>query len=167
MHGSSRSHLDVRKRQALRLKSTQYQLINGVLFHQNYDNILLRFLGNDDVDQVLIELHNGKAGRHFGGETTTHKILRAGYYLPTLFKYAHAYSRRCQISQVNVGRERRHAFPLQPVTVQNTFEQQGLDVVSEINQNSSKLHKYILTTTYYFSRWVEVIPLKSINDNEV
>ena len=31
-HGSSPNHLDARKKRALRLKFTQYQLIDGVLF---------------------------------------------------------------------------------------------------------------------------------------
>ena len=42
-HGSSLCHLYARKRRSLRLKYTQYQLINGVLFHKNYDNVLLRW----------------------------------------------------------------------------------------------------------------------------
>ena len=87
--------------------------------------------------------------------------------MPALLRDAHAYARKCQICQVNAGRERRHAFPLQPVTVQNPFEQWGLDVVGEINPNSSKLHKYILYATDYFSKWIEAIPLKVINDTEV
>ena len=68
---------------------------------------------------------------------------------------------------MNVGRERIHAFPLQPITIENPFEQWGLYVVGEINLNSLKLHKYILTTTNYFSKWIEAIPLKVINDTEV
>ena len=60
---------------------------------------------------------------------------------------------KCEICQVNAGRERRPAFPLQPVSIENPFEQWGLDVVDEINPNSSKLHKYILTTIDYFSKW--------------
>ena len=64
-----------------------------------------------------------------------------------------------------MGRERRPAFPL--VTIENPFEQWGLDVVGEINLNSSKLHKYILTATDYFYKWTETKPLKVINDNEV
>jgi hypothetical protein len=64
-------------------------------------------------------------------------------------------------------RERRPTFPLQPVTVQNTFKQWGLDLVGEIKQKSYKIHQYILTTTDYFSKWTEAIPLKVINDNEV
>ena len=68
---------------------------------------------------------------------------------------------------MNVGIERRPTFPLQPVTIKNPFEQWGLDVVGEINPNSSKLHKYILTATNYFSKWTEAIPLKVIIDTEV
>ena len=105
-----------------------------------------------DAEHILIELHDGPVGGHFSGETTAHKVLRAGYYWPTLFRDAHAHARKCQICQVNVGRERRNAFPLHPITVQNPFEQWGLDVFGEINPNSSKLYKYILTTIDYFSK---------------
>ena len=121
----------------------------------------------DDAEHILTELHDGPTGGHFRGETTVHKVLRAGYYWPTLFKDAHAHARKCQIRQVNVGRERRPTFPLQLVTIKNLFKQWGLDVVGEINLNSSKLHKYILTATDYFSKWTKAIPLKVINDTEV
>ena len=124
-------------------------------------------LGKDDVDHVLIELHDVPTCINFDEEMTKHKLLREGYYWPTLFKDAHAYAQKCQIFQVNAGRERRSGFPLQLVMVQNPFEQRGLDVVSEINPNSSKLHKYILTSTNYFTRWTKAIALKSLNDNEV
>jgi hypothetical protein len=40
-------------------------------------------------------------------------------------------------------------------------------LVGEINLNSSKLHKYILTATNYFSKWIEAIPWKFINDTKV
>ena len=69
--------------------------------------------------------------------------------------------------QVNAVKERRPAFPLHRVTIHNPFEEWELDVVSEINPNSLKLHKYTLTATGYFTRWTEAIPLKNINDNEV
>ena len=68
---------------------------------------------------------------------------------------------------MNAGKEKRPTFPLQPVAIQNPFEQWGLDVVGEINPNSFKLHKYILIANDYFSKWTEAIPLKVISDNEV
>ena len=71
----------------------------------------------DEAEHILIELHDGPVGGHFGGETTAHKVLRVGYYWPTLFRHAHAHARKCQICQVNAGRERSHAFLLHSVTV--------------------------------------------------
>lgn len=40
-------------------------------------------------------------------------------------------------------------------------------MVDEKNQNSSKLHKYILTAIDYFYKWTEATPLKIVNDTEV
>jgi hypothetical protein len=84
-----------------------------------------------------------------------------------LFKYSHAYARKFLECQKSVGRERKVTFPLQPVIIEHPFQQWGLDVIGEINPNSSQLHKYILTATYYFTRWMEAVPLKTINDNQV
>ena len=70
------------------------------------------FLQKDDADKVLEELHDELAGGHFGGEMAIHKVLRARYYWPTLLKDAHAFARIRQVLKVNVGKARRHTFPL-------------------------------------------------------
>ena len=76
----------------------------------------------EDAKHILTELHHGSEGGHFHGETTTHKVLRAGYYCPTPFKDAHAHARKCQVCQVNEGIERRPTFPLHPITIEDPFE---------------------------------------------
>ena len=80
IHGSTPRHLDPTKRRALRLKSSSFQLINGILFRQNFDGILMRCLEKDEAEKVLLELHAGEAGGHFDGDTTAHKVLRVGFY---------------------------------------------------------------------------------------
>ena len=65
-----------------------------MLFRKKIDSVHLRYLEKTKAKKVLQELHDGPAGGHFGGNTTTHKILHAGYYLPTLFKDAHEYARK-------------------------------------------------------------------------
>ena len=121
----------------------------------------------EDAKRVITELHDGPAGGHFSGDTTTHKILRAGYYWPTLFKDAHAHVRNCDVCQRCVGRQAKEAGPLKPVTITKPFEQWGIDIIGEINPNSSLQHKYILTATDYFTRWVEAIPLRKVNEDAV
>jgi hypothetical protein len=65
------------------------------------------------------------------------------------------------------GREKRAIVPLQSVTVSRPFEQWGLDIIEEITPRSSKQHKYILTTTDYFTKWAEAIPLTHVNEKVV
>ena len=47
------------------------------------------------------------------------------------------------------------------------FEQWGIDIIGEIKPNSSLQHKYILMATDYFTRWVEAIPLRKVNEDAV
>ena len=51
-------------------------------------------------------------GGRFGGETTAHKILRAGYYWPTLFRDSYTFVRKCQECQLAAGRVKKPTFPL-------------------------------------------------------
>eukprot|EP00253_Pinus_taeda_P035194 PITA_35194 len=134
-----------------------------MLFRWNYDSILLRCLEKHEAQKVLQELHDGPAGGHFGADTTSHKIIHVGYYYPTLFKDTHEYVRKCQICQTTSGRQRKPAFPLQPVNIEQPFEQWVLDIIGEITPHSSKQHRYILTTIDYFTKLVEAIPLKTTN----
>ena len=44
------------------------------------------------------------------------------------------------------------------VKVEAPFQQWGLDFIGEIHPQSSAQHRWILTTTNYFMKWVEAIP---------
>lgn len=72
--------LNPKQKREFRLKVAPYQLIQGILFRSNQEGVLLRWLEKEDYVRVLNELHQGPAGGHFRGETTMHKVLKAGYY---------------------------------------------------------------------------------------
>ena len=65
------------------------------------------------------------------------------------------------------GQRKKSCIPTLAYYYRESLRTMGIGVVGEINPNSSKLHKYIITTTDYFSKWTEEIPLKIINDIEV
>jgi hypothetical protein len=167
MHGSDPHNIDPKNRRALRLKSASFQLINDILFRKNFDGVFLRCLEKEESEKVLAELHSGDADGHFGGDKTTHKVLRAGYYWSALFKYAHLLSHKCVIYQKGPGWVKKEAFALQPITVDAPFQQWGLDIIGPINPPSSQQHKYILTKIDYFTIWSEDLPLKVVNTNQV
>lgn len=43
-HGSFPLHMNPKCRRALRLKYAQYTMINGILFHNNHDGVLLKYV---------------------------------------------------------------------------------------------------------------------------
>ena len=68
------------------------------------------------------ELHDFPTGGHLSGDTTAHKILRVGYYWPTLFKDAHAYVRKCDVCQRSGGRLAKPVGPMQRVIISKPFK---------------------------------------------
>jgi hypothetical protein len=166
-HGTCSKNLNPRERRALGLKSAQYHLISSILFWINYDGVLLICIEHEDADTVPKELHDGPAGGHFVGNTTTHKILRDNYYWHTLFKDAHTYPRNYKTCQMSTRKEKKETIPLQPMTFSRHFEQWGLDIIGEITPSSSKQHKYILTAINYFTKWEDSIPLTHLNEKVV
>ena len=135
--GTTQDHLYPKKKRAVRLKSAPYQLVNNVLFRKNADGVLLHCLEKEEFDLVITQLHDATAGGHFGGDTTPHKILRESYSWPTVFKDAHAFIRRCPDCQTAAGRVKKPTFPLQPVVVDRSFQQCGIDIIGRINPSSS------------------------------
>ena len=138
VRGSCPEHMDASQRRALRLRSIEYRLANNVLYRKNHDGIWLRCLEKDDADHVLKEMHDSLVGGHYGGETTAHRILRAGYYWPTMFRDSHTYSSKCKVCQTTARRERKPVVPLRPVMIYRPFQQWGLDVIGYITPNSSQ-----------------------------
>jgi len=43
-----------------------------------------RCLGEEETCLVLLEVHEGGRGSHIGGRVLAAKLLRAGYYWPTM-----------------------------------------------------------------------------------
>ena len=41
-------------------------------------------------------MHRRVCGGHFSAKTTTHKILRAGYFWPIVFKDSYNFVKRCE-----------------------------------------------------------------------
>jgi len=59
------------------------------------------------------------------------------------------------------------SLPLKSIAVNAPFQQWGLDFIGEINPSSSGQHKWILTATDFFTKWVEAIPTRNAIDKVI
>ena len=94
------------QRRALRLKVEKYVLTQDGLGWRNPDGIILKCVSVEESQTIIKEMHAGVCGEHYAPRTTVAKIMRAGYYWPTLFKDVHSFVRTCQECQFFSGRPR-------------------------------------------------------------
>jgi ribonuclease HI len=149
------------KARALKLKAIRYCLIGQALYWKDPQGVLLMCLDPQQAQKVMNDFHSGLCGGHYFWKTTAHKILRAGYYWPTLFPDVCREVRACIKCQKFSGKQELKSLPLKPVMVSAPFQQWGLDFIGEIHPPSSGQHRWILTATDYFTKWIEAVPTRS------
>lgn len=123
--------------------------------------MLLKCVDFEKSKALLEEMHQGVCGGHYMEKTTAHKILRLGFWWPTIFKDTHHYVRKCDACQRFVGKLKFSGnLPLRPIAVQAPFQKWGIDFIGKIPNKSSGGHSYILVATNYFTKWIEAIPTR-------
>jgi hypothetical protein len=148
---------------ALKLKAINFCINDNLLFWKNPTGILLRCINQEESAKIMTEFHNSECGGHHYWKTTTHKILRVGYYWPSLFSDVCKFVKTCDKCQRFAGKQQLKSLPLKPVVVTGPFQQWGLDFIGEIHPPSSNQHKWILVATDYFTKWIEAIPTRNAN----
>ena len=81
------THLSWDERRRLRHVAKNYLIVDNTLYHHGVDSILCCCLTHDEDEVVLNDCHGGACGVHLSGLSTTQKILRAGYFWSSIFKY--------------------------------------------------------------------------------
>jgi hypothetical protein len=77
--------MDKSKVRSLKLKVVKYCVNNQTLFWRDPSGFLLRCLDEEEAQRVMTEFHEGVCGGHHFWKSTAYKILRDGYYWPSLF----------------------------------------------------------------------------------
>jgi hypothetical protein len=164
--GKFPSHLSYRKKKSIVHQSARYSWISGYLFHTGADQEIRRCVREDEVYDILKACHDDPCGGHFADKRTTYKILRMGYYWPSLFKDARKYVKACDSCQ-RVGQpNHRDEMPLNPQLVLEPFERWALDFIGPINPPSNQ-KVYILVCTDYMTKWVEAKALHRATEEAV
>ena len=68
----------------IKVRAARFVLIKDVLYKIGFSRPYPRCLGNEEADYVMREVHEGICGNHSGSRSLVHKLVRAGYYWPTM-----------------------------------------------------------------------------------
>ena len=80
---------------SIKLKSTKICILNEHMYWKDPGSILLNFLLEDEARQTIEEFHKGYCGGHHSWKVTVNKILRAGFYWPSLFSDVYKEIAKC------------------------------------------------------------------------
>jgi hypothetical protein len=91
---TSASHDEHRR---IRHQAKNYLILDDTLYRRGVDYILHRCLTHEEAVIVLNDFHTGACGGHLYGLKKTQKILRAGYFWPTLIKDCIESVKKCHL----------------------------------------------------------------------
>ena len=72
----------------LKVQATQFIIIKDDLYKKGFSHPYLRCLSPEEVNYVVREVHKGICGNHSKSRSLVHKLIRVGYYWPTMQKDA-------------------------------------------------------------------------------
>ena len=105
-------------------------------------------------------------GNHSGSRSLVHKLVRAGYYWPTMQMDAEAYVKTCDKCQRFNNIIRQPTEELTSMTTPWPFSQWGLDIMRPFLIAVRQL-KFLIVGIDYFTKWVEAEALATITEKNV
>eukprot|EP00253_Pinus_taeda_P003730 PITA_03730 len=152
------------------MEKQTYALVKAIkdfIIYILYSHVI-SYVPNAVVKDILTEEGiEGDYGGHLYWKPTVDKILRAGFYWPSLFADVRKFVVSCHKCQIFEGKRKMLPLPLKPISTERPFQQSGLDFIGEIHPSSSRQHKWILTAIGYFTKWMEAIPCRQANDSVI
>nr|XP_025703592.1 uncharacterized protein LOC112805418 [Arachis hypogaea] len=134
---------DEKDAKKLRREAAKYAIIQGQLFRKGLSHPLLKCLHPDQMNYVLREVHEGCYGHHIGGKALARKLIRAGYYWPSMMVDSKGFVRKCVKCQENANFHRAPASELSLLTSSRPFSQWGVDLLGPFPVGPGQVKKFM------------------------
>jgi hypothetical protein len=138
----------------LQHRSRDFAIVEGQLYKKEISEPMLKCVTETEGLEILREVHCGVCGSHSGPRALAAKVIRQGFYWPTIICTANRVTRSCKACQKFSPRARAplqftkliaHTWPLQ---------RWGLDIVGPLPMAQGNL-KFTFVAVEYFTKWTE------------
>ena len=150
----------------IRTRSARFTNHKGSLYKRGFFTPILKCIAGKDIEYVLREVHEGICGNHIEARALAGKVLRQGYYWPTILKDATDLVKKCKICQEHAKISRLPSEPLTSITSPWHFQQWGLDILGPLPLGKGQC-KFIIVAVDYFTKWAEAEPLATITEQQI
>ncbi|KAL2232610.1 UNVERIFIED_CONTAM: Gag-Pol polyprotein [Sesamum indicum] len=126
------------------MRAPRFTLVNEQLYKRTVEGPLLKCLDPERAEYVMREIHEGSCGNHYGGRSLAQKVIRQGYFWPTLVKDTKELVKRCEACQRFAAQIHTPATQMEPVK-----------------------KKFIIVAVEHFSKWVEVEAVAKVTEGNM
>ncbi|XP_072054880.1 uncharacterized protein [Arachis hypogaea] len=149
-----------------RRRASFYTVLENTLYRRGHSQPLLKCISNKEAKEVMAETHEGVCGNHIGGRALAAKILRTGYYWPTIKWDCINKVKACDNCQKHATLSETPVEELHTIEVSWPFDRWGLDILGPFLKAPDQV-KFLLVSIDYFSKWIEAQPLAHITAEKV
>ncbi|KAK8916849.1 hypothetical protein KSP39_PZI022199 [Platanthera zijinensis] len=148
-------HQSVKDKKRFRLKAAHYYLISDIFYRKTFLSTMARCVSESEIPTVLREVHSGECGSHSGARTLEKRILRQGYFWPTMKKDSETYVRKCVQCQKFAPLQHQAAQSLRSIATPWPFVVWGMDLIGPFPMASGQ-RRFIMVMIDYFSKWIRL-----------
>uniref|UniRef100_A0A2N9GZZ4 Uncharacterized protein n=1 Tax=Fagus sylvatica TaxID=28930 RepID=A0A2N9GZZ4_FAGSY len=150
----------------LKLRASQFIILQGILYKRSFSFPYLRCLAPDEAKYVMREIHKGICGNHSGARSLQKKIVRVGYYWPSMQADTNKFVQHCDKCQRFANLLHSPPEMLIPMMTPWSFAQWGLDIMGPFPIGRRQL-KFLVVAIDYFTKWVKAEPLATITKRNI
>lgn len=140
----------------------QYAVLEDKLYHTTHladGRVHYRVvIPSSLVPKILQYYHSNPMSGHLGIFKTYKRVQDVAYW-SGMWADVKKHVKRCVKCQTLKSDNKKPAGKLQPITTSRPNEMLGVDVMGPLPK-STKRHEYLLVFVDYFSRWVELFPMR-------
>ena len=135
----------------VKCQAPHYILIEEKLYKRSHYSPLLKCLTPTEADYAMREVHEGICGNHLGGQTLSYKILRQGYYWPTMQEESIQYTIRYDSYPCHASIQCQLTIELTSLSFSWPFTQCGIDILGLFPLASVQC-KFLFMIIDYFTK---------------
>ncbi|XP_057418560.1 uncharacterized protein LOC130712759 [Lotus japonicus] len=158
---SQRPQDESRNTKERRREASFYTLVGGQLYRRGIMSPMLKCVDTAKSQEIMAEVHEGVCSSHIGGRSLAVKVLRAGFYWPTIKKDCLEYVKKCSKCQVFSDIHKAPPEQLTTMTAPWPFAMWGTDILRPFPKEKAQM-KFIVVAVDYFTKWIEAEALATI-----
>ena len=123
---------DVEEARKVRKRIARFTILNDTLYKKGFSMPYLKCINIEEAKYILEEIHEGVCDNHAGPRSLVSKVIRIGYFWPTMKFDAMELIKRCDKCQRFGDVQRLPAERLTTIASPWPFAQWGIDIVDPL-----------------------------------